>query len=64
MKEGARIQTNKEFAEFVIDHNTLPWRGVLIERHPPIEGCWVVRFDHIKVIQFINEAFIDKEQRE
>ena len=62
MLPGTRIQTNEAFGDFILFKETLPWRGVLVERFPMVEGCWVVSFDRIPVHQYINEEFFEKER--
>ena len=56
--EGKRFQTNAAYAAKI---SRTPRKGVLLTRHTPIDGCWVVRFDGVEPVQYVNEAYMEAE---
>jgi len=63
IKQGARVKTNAKFAEMIMDEvhlaKTLPWYGEVLKPFSRIPGCWGVKFDKIKYVQYIHELYLD-----
>lgn len=56
---GVRVKTNAEYARLI---STTARAGAVVKAHRPISECWVVRFDDVAPLQFVNAYYLEAVQ--
>lgn len=66
LSRGIRFKTNDKFADLLRSMkepegmiNSLPWHGEAMHPWNSVPGCWAVIFDHLPLMQYISEDYLD-----
>lgn len=55
---GVAVKTNDLYDQRI---SPVPRTGIVVRRHTPIGGCWVVQMDGIVPPQYVHENFLEVE---